>query len=95
MKKNHYKCNICGKQFPHWMVDNDVWMKVGIELGFVPKAKICKPCFEKPFGKPHYHTLHEYISNCAISFHCNYEDAYDVIYPEMKNILENDIDNTL
>jgi hypothetical protein len=64
-----YQCNWCGCDFVVWMVSDEDWKKGvkaikanGPNIGFGPKKKICKRCFEEFNLSPKYLTLEEYIS---------------------------------
>ena len=57
-----FRCDCCGGDFVVWMVSYKEWKAGAKRVGFGPKKKLCKPCFEEFNPSPKYETVDEYIA---------------------------------
>jgi hypothetical protein len=57
-----YRCDCCASDFVIWMTSKKEWKAGAKRVGFGPKKKLCKPCFEEFNPNPKYETVDEYIA---------------------------------
>ena len=65
-----YQCDICGRRFPLWWVNDTDWQTAGFG-----SQDVCKQCFEIKLPEPRYFSVDEYIQDQANNLLAEFPDV--------------------